>query len=84
MTISRLNDIRTDVGEGVCRSAGAVVGEARELIAVDRAEVAQDGILANTVVGTKPGGVSGRTARGALNGSECAAGIILGISNGSV
>ena len=56
-----MRDIRTDVGVYVGSiSAGAVVVEAREVIAIDQPEVVLDGALATTVVGTEPGGVSGR------------------------
>ena len=56
--------IRTDVGEDGRISAGtAVVGEAREIIAANRLEVAFDGALAIIGVGAEPSSVSVRAAR---------------------
>ena len=63
MVISRLEDIRTYVTVAASISAGAaVVGEARELAAADQLEVALDGALSSSGVGTEPGSVSGRAA----------------------
>ena len=58
-----MKDIRTDVGVGAGGSAGAIVGEARELMAVDQPEVLLDGVLARSGVGTEPGLVSVGAAR---------------------
>jgi len=54
--------MRTDVGVSAGASAGTIVFEARELVAVDQPEVVLDGALARSGVGTEPGLVSGRAA----------------------
>ena len=83
---SRLEGIRTDVAIVALKaqSAVAVVGEARELIAVDRPKVAPDGVPARSGIDTKPGSVSGRAARGSRKVGKGVAGIFLGISSGGV
>jgi len=79
-----LKDIRTDVGEGVRISAGAVVGEAQKLAAVDQLEVALDGVLARSGVGAEPGGVSDSAHRDTRKVKVGVAGINLGADSGSV
>ena len=81
--ISRSEDIRTDIGVGVNISAGAVVGEFREVTAVDRREVALDDALATLFVFTEPSGVSGSTARDTRNVRVGTVGIGLGVLDGS-
>ena len=84
MTIPRLKGIRTDVGVGIRRGAGAVIGEARELTAVDQPEVILDDGLASSGVGTKPGPVSGRAARDTLKVSIGPPGVGLSVGSGGV
>lgn len=84
ITISGLKAIRTDVGEEVSSSAGTVVGEGREVIAVDKLEVVLNGALMSIVVGTKPGGVSFCGARDARNVIVGFAGVGLGVRSGNI
>ena len=63
MTALRLKHIRTDVGVGARSGTGAVVGEARECMAVDQPVVVLDSALTSGGVGTEPGLVSVRAAR---------------------
>ena len=84
ITISALKAIRTDVGEEVSSSASTVVGEGREVIAVDELEVVLNGALMSIVVGTKPGGVSFRGARDARNVIVGFAGVGLGVRSGNI
>ena len=59
-----MREIRADVGVDAGASAGAVVLEAREATAVDQPEVVLGGAFARSGVGTEPGLVSVRAARG--------------------
>ena len=59
---SRLKTTRTNVGRGSRISAGAVVGEARELMAADRLEDGLDGVLVICIGCTKPGIIPPRAA----------------------
>ena len=83
-TISWSEGIRTDVGIGASRGAGAVVGEAREFATVDQLEVVLDGALARRGVSSEPGLVSVRAARDSLNVRVSLAGVGLGASSGGV
>ena len=73
--------MRTGVSEGIGSRAGAVVGEAREVAAVDQPEVLLDGALARVSVGTEPGVVSERVPRDALNVIVRVAGVFLGVTS---
>lgn len=84
ITISRLKDIRTDVGEGAISGAGAVVSEVRELAAADRLEVDPDGAPARNGIGAEPGGVSGTAARDTQNVRVGVVDIVPGSGSGSV
>jgi hypothetical protein len=84
MTISRLKDIRTDVGEVVRRSAAAVVGEAGEITAADQLEVVPDDVQARRVVGTEPAKVPVRAARDAHKVSVGIGSEGLGVNNGGL
>ena len=79
-----MKDIRTNEGEDARSGAGAVVGEARKLAAVDQLEVALDGVLARSGVGPEPGGVSDSAHRDTRKVRAGIAGINLGASSGSV
>ena len=76
--------ILTDVGIGASISAGAVVGEARELTAADQLEVALDSALARRGVGTEPGGVSGCAAGDTSKVGVGIGGVGLGASSGGI
>ena len=76
--------VPTDVGEGVDLSAGAIVLEAREVVTANQLEVAPDHVLASTVVGTKPGGVSGGATQDPRNVQEGVPDIELGVSDSGV
>ena len=84
MTISRLKDIRTDEGVDARSGAGAVVGEARKLAAVDQLEAVLDGPLARSGVGAEPGNISDRAPRDIPNVPEGVFGIDLGVGSGIV
>ena len=78
--------MRTDVGEGTRRlgTGVTVVGEAPEFIAVDQPEMVLNGILASTIVGAEPSGVSSRVARDTLDVCVGVAGIVLGVTNSGI
>ena len=78
--LSAIGDVRTGVSEGIGSSAGAVVGEAREVAAVDQPELLLDGALARVSVGTEPGVVSDRVPPNALNVIVRLAGVFLGVT----
>ena len=84
MRIPRLKGMRTDVGVNIRRGAGAVVGEAREFMAVDQLEVVLDGVLARSGVGPEPGLVSVCAARNTLEVRMGPAGVGLGAGGGGV
>ena len=65
-------------------ASATVVGEAREVVAVDQSEMVLDGGLASTIVGAEPSGVSSLTARNTLNVGVGVAGVGLGAGNGGV
>ena len=81
-----MKDIRTDVGEDARISAGAVVGEARELIVPDLPEVVLGNVLTVRGVGAEPGGVSRRASQppDRLKVFEGDGGIFLGVGSGDV
>jgi len=82
MTISQLEDIRTDVGVDGGIGAGAIKGKAREVIAVDQPEVVLDGALTTIIVGTEPGGEPRRAVRDARNVRVSVGGVGLGATGG--
>jgi len=84
MKISQLEDIRTNIGVDVVLSAGAVVGEVREVTAADPLKVFLDGTPAVVIVGTKPPGVSRGAARDILNVGVGFVGKSLGVISGGV
>ena len=84
ITIPRLKNIRTNVGENGNVRAGAGVSEARELVVPDLPEVVLNDVLAVRGVGTEPRGVSGGAARDTLNVTEGVDGGCLGVSSGGV
>ena len=84
MEIPRFKSIRTDVGVGARSGAGAVVGVARELMAVDQPVVVPDGVLTSGGVGPEPGLVSVRAARDTKKIRICPAGVGLSITGGGV
>ena len=75
--------MRTGVAVGISGSASAVVGEGREVVAVDQPEVLLDAALPTIVIGTEPVDESFRAARDTLNVRVGLAGVILGITSGS-
>jgi len=80
-----LRDIRTDIGiNGRFGACAAVVDEVRESTAANQPEVTLDNTLARSGVGTKPGVVSVRAARDALDVSVARASVALGIRSGGV
>ena len=84
MIIQRLEYIRTDVGVGARSSAGAVVGEARELMAADQPVVFPYSVPTSGGIGTEPGPVSVRAARDPKKVRVGSGGVTLGVSSGSV
>ena len=84
MKISQLNDIQTDVGEGVTISAAAIVGKAREIMTADQLEVILDGTYARSVVDTEPEDVPVRAARATRNGVVGIGSEVLGAGGGGV
>ena len=82
ITISRY--IRTDVGAGIRFSAGAVVGEVRELGVADQPEVALDSAFARGVGSTEPSSVSGRAVRDTRKAKVGVSSIGLGASSGGI
>lgn len=65
--ISQLEGVRTNIGVDVGLSAGAVIGEAREVTAADQLEVVLDGAPAVIIVATEPPSISGGAARNIHN-----------------
>lgn len=63
MVPSRSKDILTDVSVEVSIGAGAVIGEAREVIAADQPKVVLDGVFVIVAVGAEPRSESGGAAR---------------------
>jgi len=84
MTISRLENIRTDISVDVVLNTGAVVGETREVTAADQLEVVLYGALAVIAVGAEPPSVSGGAARDIRNVGVGFVSIVLGTINGSI
>jgi len=84
MAISRLENIRTDISVEVVSSAGAVVGETREVAAADQLEVDLDGAPAAVVVATEPPRISGGAVRDIHNVGVGFVGEALGIIGGSI
>ena len=79
---STVENVRTHVGEGIRLGAGAIVGEAREPLAVDQPEVVLDDLPARLGEGTEPGLVSVRAGPESLNVRVGLSGVILGVLSG--
>ena len=79
-----LKCIRTDEGEEISISAGAVEGEARVLMVGHLLVVVLNSVLPGRVVCTKPASIAGRPARDARNVREGIGGKVLGIGSSGV
>ena len=84
MRTPRLIGIRTDVGVGARSGTGAVVGEARELMAADQPEVVLDDVLTSGGIGPEPGLVSVRPTRDTKKVRVSTAGVGLSVTGSGV